>query len=190
MSRYGRKVAAAVVVAGATALAALACSGSEAAEPTATPVPPIQQVAGDLSYQELLPPLRQGIAPSLQDAAVTRVAVTPTPRPVVSEALAQRIAEQHFARGDLQILYPGIEPAGAFLTTRKLLIAFGGESQIGFPITEPGEDSNRYWVVNFRSRAPDRFLSEYVGVVVDAQSGDVIRVFFGERAPIPPPRLP
>ena len=79
MGRHGRKVTAmVVVVTGATALVAIACSGSEAAVPTATPVPPVQEVAGDLSYRELLPPSRQRIAPSLQDAAVTRVAVTPT----------------------------------------------------------------------------------------------------------------
>ena len=155
MSRYGRRVAGVIVAAtGVAAPGAIACSGGEVAVPTATPVPPVQQVAGDLSHQELLPPSRQGIAPSLQHDAVTRVATTPTPRPVVSEALAQRIAEQEFARDGLRIRFPDVEPAGTFLATRRLMIALSGERGGRFPSSLAGEESDRFWVVNFRVVGP------------------------------------
>ncbi len=191
MGRYGRRIAAvAVSVTGATALAAIACSGSDIADPTVTPVPPVQQVAGDLSYQELLPPSRQGIAPSLQDDAVTRVATTPTPRPVVSETLARRIAEQQFARESLQIRFPNIEPAGTFLTTRRLLIVLSGVRESRFSFSSEGDPADRFWVVNFRVIGPVNLPAQFVGAVIDARSGDVANVFIGEAAPLPPPRLP
>ncbi|MCH8221980.1 MAG: hypothetical protein IH868_01080 [Chloroflexi bacterium] len=191
MRRYSRRVAAGVVaVTGAVALSAISCSGGDVVDPTATAVPPVQQVAGDLSYQDLLPPSRQGIAPSIQEHAVTRVATTPTPRPEVSEALAQRIAKQEFAREGLRIRFPDVEPAGTFLATRRLLIVLSGVRESRFSFSSAGDPEDRFWVVNFRVVGPVNLPAQFVGAVIDARSGDVANVFIGEAAPLPPPGLP
>lgn len=188
MGRYGRRLGATITI--MAAMAVYGCTESDSPGPAATSVPPVQQVAGDLSYQDLLPESRQGIAPSLQDDAVTRLPTTPTARPTVSEALAQRIAEQHFAVGSLRIQYPEIEPAGAVLVSRRLMLALSTARNPSIGANLPGDEASRYWLVNFQAASSINLSAGFVGAVIDAETGDVVRVFLGENAPITPPRIP
>ncbi len=188
MMRYGR--AGICVCVCTAALVSLACSDGRVTDATATPVPPVQQVAGEFSAQELLPPSRRGIAPALQDDAVTHVAVTPTPRPAVSEALAQRIAEQWFNRPDNPFPRDDLNFIGAFLTTRQQLIASEDVWGTRFPVSGSGSSTDQFWVVNFIEDGPVNLPADFAGAVVDAESGLVVNSFFQISVPPSPPRVP
>ena len=59
-----------------------------------------------------------------------------------------------------------------------------------YAMVAPGEEADRYWIVNVSAAGLASSVFDYAGAIIDAESGELIRTFFRNDSPLRAPRVP